>query len=174
MSKAAVVTISDSRSAGAAEDRSGPLVSELLGKLGLNVTERRLVPDDAAHIADCVRALAGHVDLIVTTGGTGIGPRDVTPEAIAPLLDRPLPGFGEIMRTGAYSKTPLSILSRGGGGIIGRTLIVMLPGSEAAVRDGLELLGPAIRHALGVLNRSVTDCAAQAQVQPPSMPRGHA
>lgn len=169
MFKAAVVTISDSRSAGSKEDRSGPAAAEQIVALGVEVVEKRLIPDEAVQIADCIRSLIGRVNLIVTTGGTGIGPRDVTPEAVGPLLDRELPGFGEIMRTGGYAKTPmfdrtpLSILSRGGAGVIGQTLVVMLPGSVSGVRMGLELVGPAIRHALGVLNRTVTDCSAPAQ-----------
>ncbi|QDV90509.1 Molybdenum cofactor biosynthesis protein B [Phycisphaerae bacterium RAS2] len=169
MFKAAVVTISDSRSAGSKEDRSGPAAAELVAALGVEVVERRMTADEADQIADCVRSLVGRVNLIVTTGGTGIGPRDVTPEAIVPMLDRELPGFGEIMRTGGYSKTPmfdrtpLSIMTRGGAGIIGHTLVVMLPGSVNGVRSGLDLIGPAIRHALGILNRTVTDCSATAQ-----------
>ncbi len=169
MFKAAVITVSDSRSAGSKEDRSGPAAAELIGGLGVEVVERRTTPDEAEQIADCVRSLVGRVNLIVTTGGTGIGPRDVTPEAIIPLLNRELPGFGEIIRTGGYAKTPmfdrtpLSIMSRSGAGVIGQTLVVMLPGSVSGVRSGLDLVGPAIRHALGVLNRSVTDCSAAAQ-----------
>lgn len=162
MSTAAVITISDSRSTAPADDRSGPEAAESLESLGLSVAERRIIPDDEARIGHLVSELARSVSLIVTTGGTGIGPRDVTPEAVSPLFDRVLPGFGEIMRTGTFTRTPLSILSRGSAGVIGKTLVVMLPGSPKAVRECLDLLGPAIRHALTVLSREKTDCQADA------------
>lgn len=163
MHSAAVITISDSRSAGAAADESGPVAASLLRDMGFEVVESRIVPDDADLIATTVRELCSRARLIVTTGGTGIGPRDVTPEALSPLFDRELPGFGEIMRVGSFSKTPLSIISRGGAGIIGRSLIVMLPGSPRGVHDGLELLGSAIKHVLKVLSTGSGDCANESQ-----------
>ncbi len=160
MPDAAVITISDSRSAGAAEDSSGPAAAELLAQLGVDVTDRRVIPDQAKLIAETVGSMADKVALVVTTGGTGVGPRDVTPEALRPLFDRELPGFGEIMRTGSYSKTPLSIISRGGAGLVGRTLVVMLPGSPRGVRDCLELIGPAVKHVLKILSSESVDCQA--------------
>lgn len=166
MHSAAVVTISDSRSAGAASDESGPTAASLLRDMGLEIVATRIVADDAAAIAQTVRELCGHARLIVSTGGTGIGPRDVTPEALLPLFDRELPGFGEIMRVGSFSKTPLSIISRGGAGIMGRSLVVMLPGSPRGVRDGLELLAPAITHVLKVLTTGAADCATE--TRPPA------
>ena len=162
MAKAAIITISDSRSGGQAEDVSGPTAGESLAALGLDVVERRVVADEIDQIALALRELASRVSLVVTTGGTGVGPRDVTPEAIRPLLDRELPGFGEIMRTGSFSKTPLSIISRGGAGICGRALVVMLPGSPKAVRDCLELVGPAIKHTLKILAAESVDCQGAA------------
>ncbi len=162
MPKAVVITISDSRSAGSAEDKSGPAAVACLVELGMDVIDRRVVPDDQAGIARIVGELAPTVALIVTTGGTGVGPRDVTPEAIGPLFDRELPGFGEIMRTGSFARTPLSILTRGGAGVIGTTLVVLLPGSPKAVRECLPLVGPAIRHVMKVLAREVVDCQADA------------
>src|SRR5205085_1467901 len=98
---------------------------------------------------------------IITTGGTGIATRDVTPEAALRVIERPLPGFGEIMRTGTFDKTPLSIISRGGAGIAGQTLIIYLPGSPAAVRDCLTLIAPAVRHVLKVLMQDGVDCKAE-------------
>lgn len=169
MHSAAVITISDSRSAGAAGDESGPAAASFLRDMGLDVAETRIVPDDSAAIATTVQELSGRARLIVTTGGTGIGLRDVTPEAVSPLLDRELPGFGEIMRVGSYSKTPLSIISRGGAGIIGRTLVVMLPGSPRGVRDGLDLLAPAIKHVLKVLATGSADCAADCRPPAPDI-----
>lgn len=161
MPDAAVITVSDSRSAGAAADTSGPVAIELLAQLGVDVVDRRTIPDDAKLIADTVGSMTGRVALIVTTGGTGIGPRDVTPEALRPLFERELPGFGEIMRTGSYSKTPLSIISRGGAGVIGRMLVVMLPGSPRGVRECLELIGPAVKHVLQFLSSEPVDCQAR-------------
>lgn len=161
MHSAAVITISDSRSAGAARDESGPAAAALLRDMGFEVVDTRVIADDAVVIATIVKELTGRARLIVSTGGTGIGPRDVTPEAVRPLFDRELPGFGEIMRVGSFSKTPLSIISRGGAGIIGRSLVVMLPGSPRGVRDGLELLAPAIKHVLKVLSTGSADCAKE-------------
>lgn len=161
MPTAAIITISDSRSAGAAADASGPAAAELIGGQGVDIVDRRMIPDEAEKIAEAVRELAGRVSLIVTTGGTGVGPRDVTPEAIRPLFDRELPGFGEIMRTGAYDKTPLSIITRGGAGVVGKTLVVMLPGSPKGVRECLTLVVPAIRHLLQLLSTDSMDCQSQ-------------
>lgn len=153
-----MITISDTRSVGDRADSSGPAAEELLAGLGLTVTERRVVPDDISAIQQAVRDLAGQFNVIVTTGGTGISPRDVTPEAVTPLLERDLPGFGEIMRTGTFSRTPLSIISRGGAGLIGNTLVVMLPGSPKAVRECLTLVGPAIKHVLKICAGTPIDC----------------
>lgn len=156
--RAIVLTISDSRSAGDKPDQSGPAAMELIKSLGISEVECRIIPDELDRIRSTVRDAAAEVSLVVTTGGTGIGPRDVTPEAVAPLFDRELPGFGEIMRTGSFDKTPLSIISRGGAGIVGRCLVVMLPGSPGGVKDGLSLLGPAIRHVLKILADAPEDC----------------
>lgn len=161
MATAAVLTISDKRFGGEAEDLSGPAAARQVEALGFEVIHRRIAPDEAAAIRAEVEGLINRVRLIVTTGGTGIGKRDVTPEALAPLFEKTLPGFGEMMRTGAYAKTPLAIISRGGAGISGRTLIVMLPGSPRAVRDGLTLLGPAIRHVVRFLEDGPVDCARE-------------
>jgi len=163
MSTAAVLTISDTRSKGTAVDRSGPVVAEVLGKMGLDVREREVIPDEAERIRVRVQGLVGEVGLVVTTGGTGIADRDVTPEAVTPLFDRVLPGFGEIMRTGGYEKTPLAIISRGGAGISGRTLIVMLPGSPKAASESLTLLGPAILHVLKFLGDQPVNCELDAR-----------
>ncbi len=167
MSQAAVFTISDSRSAGTAPDLSGPAAAQMLTDLGINVVEQQIIPDQKEDIAAAVRRCLDRVSLVVTTGGTGIGPRDVTPQALAPLFDRDLPGFGEIMRTTGYAKTPLSIISRGAAGIAGNTLIVMLPGSPGAVRDGLSVLGPAITHVLEFLENRPVDCRTDSQSHSP-------
>ncbi len=169
MPAASVITMSDSRSSGNGPDESGQVAVDCITTLGMTIAHRRIIPDDAPTITATVSSYIGAVDLILTTGGTGIGPRDVTPEAIRPLMDRDLPGFGELMRTGTYSKTPLSILSRGGAGVAGKTLIVMLPGSPKAVRECLELLGPAIKHAIKVLNAGKLDCQGESGEGPTSI-----
>lgn len=150
--RAAVITISDSRSAGVNVDSSGPAAVERLRAAGFDVTITDIIPDERERIERRLRELIGRVELIVMTGGTGIDPRDVTPEAAAAVVERPLPGFGEIMRTGSYSRTPLSIISRGGAGVAGSTLIVWLPGSPNGVVECLDLLQPAIGHVVKVLS----------------------
>lgn len=162
MSTAAIITISDTRSAGAGTDISGDVAAECLTELGFQISKRLIVPDEIPVITATVKQLIGSARLILTTGGTGIGPRDVTPEALRPLIERELPGFGEIMRTGTFSKTPLSILSRGGAGVAGNSLIVMLPGSPKGVRECLDLIGPAMKHAVKVLTVGKLDCQAEA------------
>jgi molybdenum cofactor synthesis domain-containing protein len=160
MFRAAVFTISDSRAAGEKPDESGPAAEAWLASMGAACVHRAMVPDERDLIEAALREWSPRVDLIVTTGGTGVSPRDVTPEAVAAVIDRDLPGFGEAMRVRAMDRTPLSILSRGGAGVRGRTLIVYLPGSPAGVRDGLEIVAPAVRHVLRVLARPAGDCRA--------------
>lgn len=162
MFRAAVLTVSDSRSAGTAEDRSGPAACDALRTAGIDVGLQEIIPDDREAIRMRLASLVDRFDLVVTSGGTGISDRDVTPEAAAAVIERPLPGFGEIMRVRTFDKTPLSVISRSGAGIAGRTLIVSLPGSPRGVTECLEVLMPAIRHALTVLARQRVDCQAEA------------
>lgn len=149
--RAVVLTISDRCSAGSAEDRSGPAVIEQLPGFDAVLVHRETVPDDVERIRGVVRAWSARCDLLLTTGGTGIAPRDVTPEALQPLLERELPGFGEVMRLRAFERLPQSVLSRGGAGTIGAMLVVWLPGSPRAVQECLEWLAPAIRHGCRLL-----------------------
>ena len=145
--RAAVLTVSDGVHAGAREDRSGDLLEELLREDGFEV-ERRVVPDEREEIASALRQLADGAALVVTTGGTGFAPRDVTPEATRPELDREAPGIAEAIRADAVARTPHALLSRGVAGLRGATLVVNLPGSTGGCRDGYAVLRPALRHGL--------------------------
>jgi molybdenum cofactor biosynthesis protein B len=147
---AAVLTISDGVAHGVREDTSGDLLAELLGGEGYDVV-RRIVPDDRAEIAHALRELARDCRLVLTTGGTGLAPRDVTPEATRDVLDRPAPGIAEALRADSRAKTPHGLLARGVAGTVGRTLVVNLPGSTGGCRDGFEVLRPALGHALALL-----------------------
>ena len=150
--KVARLTLSDRASAGIYEDRSGPEIERVFGEAGFGEVEwRRVVmPDDRAELEVLLRRLCDEesFDLILTTGGTGPSPRDITPEATRAVLERELPGFGEIMRVQSFAKVPTSILSRSTAGTRGRSLIVNLPGNPKAIGECLPLVLPAIREAL--------------------------
>lgn len=154
--KAGVVTISDGVAAGERADESGALLVELLEGERYDV-EHRVVPDERAKIASTLRELAQHVQLVLTTGGTGMSPRDVTPEATDSVLDRHVPGIAEALRADAIRKTPHGLLGRGLAGVRGDTLIVNLPGSTGGCRDGFELIKPALPHALALLAGEQTE-----------------
>ena len=149
--RAAVLTVSDRASAGTMADESGPAVHRILTAAGFEVSDVALVPDEADRIAAFLVAAAEEHALIVTTGGTGLSPRDVTPQATRPLLDYEVPGLGEQMRAVGLRTTPMSALSRSLAGVRGRTLILNLPGSVRGATESLEAVVPVLGHAAALL-----------------------
>jgi molybdenum cofactor biosynthesis protein B len=147
-----VITVSDRSHRGARSDTSGPLLVELLAAQGFAVDEPVVVPDEIADIEAALRAAVDHaVDLVATTGGTGLAPRDVTPEATRRVINREVPGLAEALRLHRRDEIPTTILSRAVAGIAGSTLVVNLPGSTGGVRDGVAVLAPVIGHAVAQL-----------------------
>src|SRR5581483_6567872 len=152
--KVAVLTVSDRVSRGEAEDGSGDLLESLLREDGFDV-ERKLVPDERPQISAALRELAERAQIVLTTGGTGLAPRDVTPEATQDVLEREAPGIAQAIRVESLHKTPYALLSRGVAGLVGSTLIVNLPGSPGGCRDGYDVLRPVLPHVLELLGGTV-------------------
>lgn len=152
-----VLTVSDKGSQGLREDRSGPEVARLVAAAGGRVAAQKQLPDERSQIAGLLMAWAdsGELDVILTTGGTGLSPRDVTPEATRQVLEREAPGIAEALRAASLQKTPMAMLSRGVAGIRRQALIVNLPGSPKAVAECLEVLLPVLPHAVETLRASV-------------------
>lgn len=159
MFTAKVITVSDRSARGERPDGSGPVLCELLQEAGFQVLSPVIVPDEQPDIeAALIQAAQEDVALVLTTGGTGFAPRDVTPEATAVVCEKMVPGIGEAMRAASLKITPRAMLSRATAGIRGRTLIINLPGSPKAARENWEAIAKAIPHGLEVLRGETTDC----------------
>lgn len=158
----AVVTMSDKGAAGKREDTSGPALKQILADHGFKIKEYKIIPDDEETIVETLKDLADNkrIDLVVTTGGTGVSPTDVTPEAMDRILEREIPGMAEAMRAASFTKTPHSVISRGKAGIRKNTLIINLPGSKKGAVENIEVLLPAIPHAISKIHGDPTDCGA--------------
>lgn len=146
-----IVVMSDRASAGDYEDKSGPAIAKILQQKGASVSGVRIIPDDVAAIKSAVAAMADENRMIILSGGTGPGPRDVTPETLVDLCDKMIPGFGELLRTDGAQITDMAWLSRSCAGLVGGTLVIAMPGSPKAVREGLEALLPLLPHALKMI-----------------------
>jgi molybdopterin adenylyltransferase len=157
LSKAHVITVSDGVFHGKREDTGGPMLVSLLGRSGFQVGGPEVVADEADRIREAVMtAIARGVDLVVATGGTGLGPRDVTPQAMASLIDYDVPGIGEAMRRAGASSTPMAALSRSMAGVRERTLIISVPGSPKGALESLEAVMPIVGHAIQLLHGDTT------------------
>lgn len=159
MHTVSILTISDKGARGQRRDESGQNIRDIFSELESEVVNYEIVPDELDVIRRKLVAWAdgGETDVIITTGGTGLGERDVTPEATMAVVDRVVPGFAEAMRAASLSKTPMAMLSRATAGIRGRCLIINLPGSPRAVRECLEVILPAIPHAVDIIKGVVTE-----------------
>jgi molybdopterin adenylyltransferase len=159
---AAVVTVSDKGAAGEREDRSGAVVREVLEGAGIKVEKALIIPDDLQALEDLLSELCSQgLNLVVTTGGTGLSPRDVTPEATLAVIDKEIPGMAEAMRAESLKVTPHAMISRAVCGMKGATLVVNLPGSPKGARECLEVVMGALPHALEVAAGTVSECASE-------------
>lgn len=156
-----ILTISDRGSKGERKDLSGPEIERVLTEFPAHLEAYEIIPDEEALIAEKLKEYADQkkLDLILTTGGTGLSPRDVTPEATRRVLDKEVPGLAEAMRLEGMKITPMAMLSRAVSGIRGRSLIINLPGSPVAVRENLSIILPVLKHALEKIQGDLTDCA---------------
>ena len=158
---AAILTMSDKGAVGLRTDTSGPALESWLAERGITILDYKMIPDDIAIIAATLREWSdsNRFDLILTTGGTGVSPRDVTPDATIQVVERVIPGFGEVMRMKSLAKTPHAMISRAVAGIRGKTLIINLPGSPKGAVENLEAVWPAIPHAVAKIQGDPAECA---------------
>ncbi len=155
----AVLTLSDKSSKGRRKDKSGPLIAKIIKKINGKVVNYDILPDEKPLIKKRLLSLCNKVDLILTTGGTGLSPRDVTPEATLGVINREIPGITEVMRSRGLKKTPFAMISRAVAGTRGKTLIINLPGSPRAVEENLKIILPVLPHAVEKIKGSKTECA---------------
>lgn len=161
MISTAVLTLSDKGSRGEREDLSGPAIGELIKGIGAEVVFYEVLPDEKELIKERLLFYSGKVDLVLTTGGTGLSPRDVTPEATLEVIEREIPGIAEAMRAGGLLKTRRAMLSRAVAGVRGNTLIINMPGSPKAIKEGLEIVMDVIPHAVEKIKGGTEDCAVK-------------
>jgi len=161
MIKAGVLTISDKGFKGQRKDESGPLVAEILTKAGYIVEKQSIVPDDFEKIVECLIMWVDkeNLRLIVTTGGTGVSPTDITPEAMLKVIKYQIPGMAEVMRAVSLTKTPHAMLSRAIVGVRGASLIINLPGSPEGAKENLAVILPALNHGLAKISGDMSDCS---------------
>ena len=153
MIKVAILTVSDSCTQGKREDVSGQVIKDILAQSGFEICDKRIVPDNHEAIANELKTLSDNaaVDVVITTGGTGLGPRDVTPEATASVCERIVPGLSEMIRAQGWKKTKSAVLSRGLAGIRNKTLVINLPGSPKGVEESLEIILDVLPHAVDMM-----------------------
>ncbi len=165
MISVAILTLSDKGSAGEREDLAGPLIREMITGIGATIEYYEVIPDEKGLIKEKLIDYSKKVDLVLTTGGTGLSPRDVTPEATREVIDKEIPGIAEAMRSAGLYKTKRAMLSRAVAGVRGNTLIINLPGSPKAVREGLEAIMDVIPHAVEKIRGGTGDCAVPEGMQ---------
>jgi len=159
MIKVAVLTLSDKGSKGERKDTSGPAIEKLISRIDAEIVHSEIMPDERALIKKKLISLCKKVDLILTTGGTGVSPRDVTPDATKDVVQYEIPGVAEAMRAASLKKTPYAMISRAVAGVRGKTLIINLPGSPKAVKENLTVILPVLSHVIDKINGSTEDCA---------------
>jgi len=162
----AVLTLSDKGSKGERDDFAGPLIREMITGMGATVEYYEVIPDEKDLIKEKLMDYSKKVDLVLTTGGTGLSPRDVTPEATLEVIDKEIPGIAETMRSAGLEKTKRAMLSRAVAGVRGNTLIINMPGSPKAGKEGLEAIMDVLPHAIEKIKGSSEDCAVQGGVKP--------
>ena len=168
MMKIGIITVSDRCSEGKREDKSGPLIRQMVESLG-EVIKYEIIPDEKAPVRGAIKEAVDQLktDLVLTTGGTGVSFRDVTPEATREVVEKEIPGFGELMRQKSFKITPLAVLSRATAGTRGKSLIINLPGSPKAAKECLEIILPLIPHTLDMIKgKGHENCAALGLQQP--------
>jgi molybdopterin adenylyltransferase len=158
MIKVAILTLSDKGSKGQREDTSGPAIERLISKIDAEIVHSEILPDERSLIKKKLISLCKKVDLILTTGGTGVSPRDVTPDATKEVIQYEIPGIAEAMRAEGLKKTPYAMISRAVAGVRGETLIINLPGSPKAVKENLSVILPVLEHTVEKLQGSTADC----------------